>query len=108
MMPARMAATVEPPDASTAVAPNCAAPANTNADIPIAAPAPMIGCATTPNEIPTRTAATPNGMPTRMPSRSVFGFSSTRLGCRAIAANDHQPDQARDHHRDIADAGELL
>ena len=47
-----IAAAAPPPAASTAVEPNCAAPANTKADITIAASGPITGRATTPNDRP--------------------------------------------------------
>src|SRR2546423_4312463 len=69
--PATIAAAAPAPAASTAVDPNCAAPANTNADITIAASGPITGRATTPKDRPSSPAAAPNGRPARMPSRIV-------------------------------------
>src|SRR2546421_7324334 len=71
-----IAAAAPPPAASTAVEPNCAAPANTKADITIAASDPITGRATTPNDRPSSTAAAPNGSPARTPSRMVAGRSA--------------------------------
>src|SRR5215208_714722 len=95
MSPARIAVTAEPPDASTAVAPNCAAPAKTKTDMTIAAVAPITGSATIPNETPASPAATANGSPVRIPSRYVRGSSVT---CAASHGHpfEHRP---RENHR---------
>src|SRR5262249_8550684 len=69
-MPATIAAAAPPPAARTAVEPNCAAPANTNADMTIAASAPITGRATTPKDTPRSSAAAPKGRPARIPSRT--------------------------------------
>src|SRR4051794_9681503 len=66
--PVRIAVSAPPPEASTAVAPNCEAPANTKADMAIAAVAPITGRATTPNEMPARNAAIANGTPVLIPA----------------------------------------
>ena len=64
-----IAVSAPPPDSSTDVAPNCEAPANTNADITIGATEPITGWATTPNETPTTNAAAPKPIPARRPAR---------------------------------------
>src|SRR5437667_4867290 len=74
--PAAIAAAAPPPAASTAVEPNCAAPANTKADMTMAPSGPMTGRATTPKDKPSRTAAAPKGSPARTPSRMVAGRSA--------------------------------
>ena len=66
-MPATIAAAALPPSASTAVAANWAAPANTIADITTGATCPMTGSATTPKEMPSSRPAAPSGKPARMP-----------------------------------------
>ena len=65
-----IAATAPPPAPSTAVAANCAEPANTSADITIGATLPMTGCGQdAEGDRRAPAAATAYGIPMRTPSR---------------------------------------
>src|SRR5215208_493833 len=92
--PVAIAVAALPPAASTDVAPNCEAPANTTADITIGATDPISGSATTPNEMPTTNAAAPKPIPARNPRRkrsraagSLVMRGSLRAHLRTAAAS---------------------
>jgi hypothetical protein len=67
--PVAMAVAAPPPAASTAVAPNCAEPANTRTDMAIAATEPMTGAATTPNVADSTNTPGTKARPARIPDR---------------------------------------
>src|SRR4051794_33254988 len=111
-----MAAPAPPPAASTAVAANCAEPANTSADMTIGATLPISGRASTPNETASRKPAAAYGMPTRKPRRTLSELEPCRVACDIAAGGSHlgapagavavrhrgvEP-QARDHRVDVA------
>ena len=79
-IPAAIAAAASPPAARTAVAANCADPANSAADMTIGAMGPMTGSASTPKEIESSTAATAYGTPRRTPSRKAGSEVSRLIG----------------------------
>jgi hypothetical protein len=81
--PAAIAAPAPPPAARIASDPNCAAPENTTIDITIGATVPIIGRASTPNEIAIANTAIPNGSPRRIPARSRSPAGSVCWGERA-------------------------
>ena len=90
--PVAIAVSALPPEASTDVAPNCEAPANTTADITIGATEPITGSATTPNETPTTNAAAPKPRPARRPERKRSRWSpvtpeSPRAFRRTVSAS---------------------
>src|SRR3954451_18266583 len=104
---ASTAAATVPPCDRIAIAVNCADPANTIADIAIAAPADSPApCATTPNESASSPLATANGSPARSPSRR---RSRRTLGC-ASSIMRRVPGRAGGTHDDRGDqpSGRLM
>lgn len=79
-MPAAIAAPGPPPALRTASAPNWAAPEKTTTDITIGATDPIVGRASTPNEIAITNTATPNDTPRRSPARSCSSAGLMRSG----------------------------
>src|SRR5581483_2738818 len=78
--PAAIAAPTLPPAVRMASEPSCAAPENTTIDITIGATVPIMGRASTPNEIAVAHTARPNAIPFRIPALRRSRSDTVRSG----------------------------